>query len=328
MDKACFDARFHAGEKAAFCRELASGKLSHAYIVEGGEGFGKTVFAVYAAAAILCRGADKPCGVCPSCQKISGDAHPDLFIISPEKESSQITVGMIREIKKTVFLLPNESEKKVYIIKDGHRMNVQAQNALLKFFEEPPDSAVFFILADKKESLLPTVISRGRIITLYPAPKDEVARWLAEKFPKKDAAEINDAAGMAEGSPGKALTLLEKRYTAIRNEVMEFASFMFSGTAFETVSFFKAKKYDRTKAKDFLSALITLIDDVIRAKQKYPRLAFLPYTTAENYARLTTETKLMFIAEEAIRAYEGADANANINLILTAFAYRVYKIKP
>lgn len=321
------DKRFNTKEKEAFCRELSSGKLSHAYIVEGEEGFGKTFFAYYAAAGILCTGKSKPCGSCGSCKKLRQNFHPDLFVYGPEKDSSLITVGMVRDIKKTVFLLPNESDKKVYIIKDGHKMNTQAQNALLKFFEEPPNSTVFFILTDKKESLLPTVISRGRIITLYPTAKSDIIAWLEEKYPRKDNTEIVSAAGMAEGSPGKALTLLEKKYTAIKNDACEFASFIFSGTEFETASFFKLKRYDRTKAKEFLSATITLTDDIFRAKQKYPRCALLPFDKAAEYAALTTETKLMFIAEEAVRAYESINANTNINLTLTCFASRVNDIK-
>lgn len=149
------DKQFNTVQKEGFCRELSSGVLSHAYIVEGEEGFGKTFFAFFSAAAILCSGNNKPCGVCSSCKKIGQNSHPDLIVIAPDREGGIITVGMVREIKRSIYLLPNESDKKVYIIKDGHKMNIQAQNALLKFFEEPPPSAVFFILTDKKDPSFP-----------------------------------------------------------------------------------------------------------------------------------------------------------------------------
>lgn len=318
------DKKFNRSQKDSFCRELTSERLSHAYIVEGETGFGKTFFAYFAAAAILCRGNVKPCGKCNSCVKINHSTHPDLFVISPEKEGGIITVGMVREIKKTVFFLPNEADKKVYIIKDGNKMNVQAQNALLKFFEEPPDSAVFFILTDKKESLLPTVVSRGRIITLHPSSKSEINAWLYEKFPRKDKGEIEYAASMAEGSPGKALSLLEKKQAEIKDDVFVFTSLMFGDSVSGVVYFFKLKKYDRNKAKEFLSAIITVTNDIIRAKQKFESFTLLPAEKAAGYAKKATETKLMNIANEAISAYEGISANGNINLILNFFALKVY----
>lgn len=321
------DKQFNTVQKEGFCRELSSGVLSHAYIVEGEEGFGKTFFAFFAAAAILCSGNNKPCGVCSSCKKIGQNSHPDLIVIAPDREGGIITVGMVREIKRSIYLLPNESDKKVYIIKDGHKMNVQAQNALLKFFEEPPPSAVFFILTDKKESLLPTVVSRGRIITLYPSPKEKIAAWLAGKFPRKDKEEINYAAAMSEGSPGKAVSLLEKKQSDIKNDVTDFAKILFTGSDFDLVAFLKAKKYDRNKAKEFLSAVITLADDILRAKQRYNRYTLLTPEAALEYAGKTTDKKLLCLAEEAILAYESINANSNLNLTLASIAARLNEIK-
>ena len=208
--------RFNRREKEAFLKELASGRLSHAYIIEGAEGVGKFTFASFAANAILCSGERRPCGKCPDCVKFAAGSHPDLFVFAPEKDASQLTVNVVREIKKSIYLMPNEGAKKVYIIKDGQKMNVQAQNAMLKFFEEPPESAVLFILTDKREALLPTVISRGQIITLYPAANGDIAAWLAEKFPRKAKEEIDAAVRVCEGIPGKAVTLTEKRFSQIR----------------------------------------------------------------------------------------------------------------
>lgn len=322
------DARFNAKEKKAFCGELLLGKLSHAYIVEGEEGLGKTSFALFAAAAALCQHPETaPCGMCAGCKKNLADSHPDLFVIKAEKEGGIIPVGMIREIKNTVFLVPNESEKKVYIIEDAQKMNIPAQNALLKLLEEPPPSAIFFLTADMKESLLPTVISRCRVITLRPAPKHEIISWLLEKFPRKDGEEIRHAAGMAEGSPGLALSFLEKKKVYITEDALAFAKLAFEGSDFETLAFFKTKRYERFKAKLFLETAMVLFNDVFRAKHKHPRLTFLPYETAAAYAARSTETKLMKLSKEAALAYASADANANINLTLARFALRVNQIR-
>ncbi len=320
------DKRFNRKEKEQFLRLLESEKLPHAFIVEGADGAGKFSFALFAAASILCSGKPRPCGVCNSCVKFKEDNHPDLYIISPEKDSSQIKVEAVRDIKKSVYMLPNEGDKKIYIIKDGQKMNIQAQNALLKLFEEPPESAVFFILTDKRESLLPTVISRGHIITLCPSKKEDITDWLKELYPKKSPDELENAVNMCEGSPGKALTLLEKKYSVIRNDVLEYADLLFAHSRFYCVSFFKAKKYDRAKAKDFLSTLFLLFSDVMRAKKKSNRFVFLSPDAASSYAKQTTETKIALISEEILRSYESVDANANLNLTFSSFAVKVSEI--
>ena len=321
-----FDTRFNKKEKEQFLRLLHDDRLAHAYIVEGPEGVGKFSFALFASAAVLCSGKDKPCGVCGGCLKFKSGNHPDFYLIAPEKESSQIKVEAVRDIKKSVYLLPNEGGKKVYVIKDGQKMNVQAQNALLKLFEEPPESAIFIILTDKRESLLPTVISRGHIITLRPSAPEDIKAWLTGLYPKKTPCELDEAVNMCEGSPGKALTLLEKKYGVIRNDVTEYASLLFARSKFGCVSFFKSKKYDRTKAKDFMQTLFLLFSDVIRAKKKSSSFVFLSPEAAAGYAKQTTETKAALVSEEILRAYESLDANSNVNLTFSAFSVKVSEI--
>lgn len=321
------DMRFNKTEKQTLLKELASERLSHAYIVEGVEGSGKFTFASFAAAAILCRGEDRPCGRCSDCVKLAAGSHPDLFVFAPAKDAATLTVDVAREIKKSVYLMPNEGVKKVYIIKDAQKMNVQAQNAMLKFFEEPPESAVFFVLTDKREALLPTVISRGQIVTLYPSPLPEIERWLCEKFPRKPKEEIAAAVKMCEGSPGKALTLLEKRFSQIRADAEEYAQAVFGREKFKETAFFKAKRYDRAKAKDFLLTLFSLFSDVLRAKERKQSFVILDEEKALSYARLTTERKMTSAAEATLAAYEAVDSNANINLTLASFGAKLASIQ-
>ena len=150
---------FNRTEKEKLLSEIASGKLSHAYLIEGGEGCGKTYFARFAAAAALRTGDKPPCGKCPSCVKALAGSHPDLFYFSPDKKASMGVEQRRETSKNSLFFMPNDGDRKVYIIDDAQKMTVQAQNALLKFIEEPPASVLFFIVADKKESSA----SHGRV---------------------------------------------------------------------------------------------------------------------------------------------------------------------
>ena len=146
--------------------------LSHAYIIAArpDEGFAK---AQALAQAMLCSGADggaKPCGICRDCRKATAGIHPDVLITERQKddkgkEKREIYVEQIREIVSSAVILPNEAEKKVYIIRDAGTMNAAAQNALLKILEEPLAFDAFILIADNAGQLLETV--RSRCVTLY-----------------------------------------------------------------------------------------------------------------------------------------------------------------
>ena len=137
----------YAKQKAAFAARIADGHAAHAYILEGDDGGETRRFALYMASVLLCTGDKPPCGRCASCKKaLSGGEtlHPDIHLYEPEKNAG-FSVETVRSIKKSIYLLPNEGNKKVYILCGAQKMSRSAQNALLKFFEEPPASAGFII---------------------------------------------------------------------------------------------------------------------------------------------------------------------------------------
>lgn len=143
------------------------------------------------AQAILCsapRGGT-PCGVCENCRKAEKGIHPDIITVSRRTDEKgapkrEIYVEQIRDLVADAAILPNEADKKVYIIRDAGTMNVAAQNALLKILEEPPYFVSFILVADNAGSLLETV--RSRCVTHYHnGPEDEPpaeARARAEEY--------------------------------------------------------------------------------------------------------------------------------------------------
>ena len=137
-------------------------KIPHAFYLLGADFLSS---AKELAAAILCeKKVFPPCGVCAHCVKCKKEIHPDLSVIATDK--AQITVDMIRAMRLDAFVLPNDSERKVYIIAEAAKMNINAQNAFLKILEQPP-GGVYFILADSHQrGILPTVLSRVTQITL------------------------------------------------------------------------------------------------------------------------------------------------------------------
>ncbi len=140
---------------------------SHAYILSGGSAAAREAAALYIAAAVLCRAPEgRPCGQCPDCRKLLSGIHPDLHWYGRAGDARQIQVDQIREMRTAVYILPNEAEKSVFAVKEAQLMNPNAQNALLKVFEEPPRHAVLLLLAENAGELLPTLRSRAVILRL------------------------------------------------------------------------------------------------------------------------------------------------------------------
>ena len=312
---------FNRTEKEKLLSEIASGKLSHAYLIEGGEGCGKTYFARFAAAAVLCTGDKPPCGKCPSCVKALAGSHPDLFYFSPDKKAS-MGVETVRDIKKSLFFMPNDGDRKVYIIDDAQKMTVQAQNALLKFIEEPPASVLFFIVADKKESLLPTVVSRTRIISLAPSDNADIRRFLTSESKKSGGEQIDEAINMAEGSPGKALKLLCRDFSRQRQLCLDFMPVLVSTSKSDAMAFLLSMKLNRDGVKEFFTLLMTALADVMNARfGRATRL--LSRDAAAEYAKSITDRKNAYLFDLATEAVVRAGENANINLLLMTFAAKL-----
>ena len=131
-----------------------SGRLSHAYIAAGS-------FAETLAMAAVCSGsASKPCMTCVHCKKAANSIHPDITIVGKPENKREILIEQIRHLKRDVIIVPNEAEKKAYVIDGADLMNDNAQNAFLQILEEPPPHVVFVLKTDSPDKLLPTVRSR------------------------------------------------------------------------------------------------------------------------------------------------------------------------
>lgn len=158
---------------------------NQAYIFQGERGVGAKECARLFSAALVCKSTDtEPCGTCNACLMARADSHPDIVTVMPQDGKRNITVDQIRGVVTDAYTKPYESEKKVYIIAYGDDMNEQAQNAFLKVLEEPPEYAVFVILAENNESLLKTIRSRCTTIKFNPVSDAKIREYIKTKFPE------------------------------------------------------------------------------------------------------------------------------------------------
>ena len=186
---------------------ISMGKVSHAYIFDGEKGSGKNFLANIFAAALQCEASeDKPCGTCTSCKQAEGFNHPDIIRITHEKPNT-ISVDDIRQqLCGDVMIKPYKGPYKIYIVDEAEKLNVQAQNALLKTIEEPPAYAVIILLTTNSESFLPTILSRCVTLHLKPTKDSVVRKYLMEQVKIPDY-QADICVAFAQGNIGKARRL-------------------------------------------------------------------------------------------------------------------------
>ncbi len=168
---------------------IRNAEISHAYIINGPAGCGKRTIAAAFARAMGCRGTD-------------------LVMVSHEKERSVGVEDIRSGVNSTISMTPIYSDRKVYIIPDASLMTPQAQNALLKTFEEPPEFAVIILLSENKEALLDTIRSRAIVLDVLPVRTGDIADYLVRKR-GLDEQSAQKAAIMSSGSIGQAISMAE-----------------------------------------------------------------------------------------------------------------------
>lgn len=211
-------------------------KISHAYLIQGEKLSGKRMIADIFARALQCEcdramderqatlfdlgsaGSDireekndtsvrmRPCNQCRSCRQAVNGNHPDIIYVVHEKPNV-ISVDNIRQqVNGDIAIKPYSGNYKVYIIDEAEKMNVQAQNALLKTLEEPPEYAVILLLATRAEAMLPTILSRCVLLNTKPVSEDLIKGYLMRKIQIPDY-RASICASFARGNVGRAIEL-------------------------------------------------------------------------------------------------------------------------
>lgn len=175
-----------------FYLRVEKNNLSHAHLIVGPEGIGKSILARIFALKILNKDKDLN--------------YIDIINYRPEKATFGVDEArkIIEEVSKKAF----EGDKKVIIIHKANTLTVQAQNALLKTVEDPPYGVFFIILCENLELMLETIRSRCQIYKLTPLNKEEMLRFI-ETINITDQNKKVTALAYAEGVPGRAVQILE-----------------------------------------------------------------------------------------------------------------------
>ena len=178
----------------------------------------------------------EPCGKCLSCLQAQSGNQPDIITITHEKPNS-ISVKEIRDMRADLSIKPYANARKIYIIPDAEKLTIQAQNALLKTLEEPPEYAVIILIADGLSTFLPTILSRCVVLQTRAVEEAQIADFLRrEKNLPQDQAQI--LARFAGGCPGQALLLTDdQEFLELRDRTVSFLTHLHRADAVEVSEF-------------------------------------------------------------------------------------------
>lgn len=256
-----------------------SGMVSHAYILNGEKGSGKKLLANLFAMSLQCENREPDgdaCGKCRSCRQALSGNHPDIIRIHHEKPST-ITVDEIREqVNNDIVIKPYSSKYKIYIIADGDMMNVQAQNALLKTIEEPPEYAVIMILTENADTLLPTIRSRCVMLKLRNIKDQLVKKYLMEHMEITDC-KADICVAFAQGNMGKAISLAtSEHFNEIKEEAVKLLRNIDGMQADELAEAVKKCSEFKMDITDYLDIIAVWYRDVLiyKATKSVDRVVF------------------------------------------------------
>ena len=280
-------------------------KVSHAYILNGAKGSGKKMLAKLFAMTLQCENSQsEPCGECRSCRQADSGNQP-----------VSISEDDIREqLNGDIMIKPYSNRYKIYIIPEADLLTVQAQNALLKTIEEPPEYAIIFLLTENADSLLPTIRSRCVMLKLR-----NIKDTLMEQLHIPDY-QADICAAFAQGNMGRAIMLAtSEHFNEIKEEAVQLLKYIDEMELNEIVSAIKEINKYKLEVTDYLDLLTVWYRDV------------LLYKATKEVGKVVFGDQLTYIKEKASKSsYEGIEiildsiekaktrlkANVNFDLVM------------
>lgn len=293
-------------------RAVNGGKLHHAYLIYGEKGLGKRKLAAYFAKTVLCHAPHRPCGNCPSCNKLDAGAHPDIQFVDGEGAKNELTVAKIREIKAEAYIRPNDGDYKVFVLANCHKMQAPAANALLKLLEEPPEFTVLLLTAASRSALPETIVSRCLQIGAYAVDEYDCTQAIM-RLGEADQDRARKIAASCGGNIGKGLDMLHSAEQIVSPET--FCEYLAGRQEYMLLVTLNKMAGDKKAYREFLTAISEQLRDALVIKSGSNKATVCSQKVLKKLAAAYSVKRLMMNFRVISKALQKIDENANIAVL-------------
>ena len=206
----------HDDIKGYFNCMLEKKALAHALLFVGDDGIGKSLFSWVLAAKLLGEDSQERLDH----REFNLANHPDIHIYRPEGKLGLHSIQTMRQLSEEIYFPPFSAKWKVFVIFEAHRMLSYSANALLKTFEEPPPNTLIILIAPSQSAILPTIVSRCRVVHFKSLSDEIVRKYLRDHFPMEDLLR-DDLVFRAKGSIGRAVRLMQRESDTVRSQILK-----------------------------------------------------------------------------------------------------------
>lgn len=316
--------------KNLLVESIQTGRVGHAYMFCGPDGIGRKTMAKCFAELLTCnKNGTEICGVCEACVLNKSDTNPDIINIKRQEGKATIGVEDVRLVQDEISTAPQFGKYKVIIFENAEKMTVQAQNALLKTLEEPPQYIVLILISSNNSQILDTVKSRSVRIDFKRYTDSEI---LAAFRREKPMQEIDGSllCEYSDGIVGRALSMASSQeHEEICQKIILGLQSLQSGGGRALCDFENLMAEYAEKKELFFFTLYSVLRD-IAVLAGYGKAATLQNAGQAKGIRSLYDVigyhKAMKCIELVGKSWRMAGQNVNYKLMADALAIRIQEV--
>ena len=271
--------------------DIASGNLAHAYLLCGPSHVGKYTVAKKLAHTLQCP--NNFCGKCATCTQVRKGSHIDTMEYPNNRES--IKIELVRGVVAR-STMSGQSAYKAVLLQSIERMTPEAANCFLKTLEEPPAKTVFIMTTSHVREILPTIVSRSRIMRFHLFSIEYLTKVLREQFPDSDPEEIDNVAKLSLGKTGKALDLMNEPDKLAYNLKLykDVLYLLDTDNIVERFRYVEGLMEDDRKRRDFLNVMLHVLRNklLVDGSDRFIRL-ISNVENAKSFLKQNVNTRLV-----------------------------------